>query len=197
MENNEQTVLALDRYTPRFENQLQMYRASQNRGVLVLMIVFTAILLHLSPLLLWMRMRDIMETGESFFAGPYPAIIAVLTLLYIALLILRLLLPRRFAKKRMRALHELYGDNLPEVTITFFEDSLLAQSGEKDEGFRLHYAVFTHVTETRDLFVLKTREKHLILVEKQGLSGVDVPGFRALIDEKCPAAGQKRRPANG
>ena len=197
MENNEQTVLALDRYTPRFENQLQMYRASQNRGVLVLMIVFTAILLHLSPLLLWMRMRDIMETGESFFAGPYPAIIAVLTLLYIALLILRLLLPRRFAKKRMRALHELYGDNLLEVTITFFEDSLLAQSGEKDEGFRLHYAVFTHVTETRDLFVLKTREKHLILVEKQGLSGVDVPGFRALIGEKCPAAGQKRRPANG
>ena len=97
----------------------------------------------------------------------------------------------------MRALHELYGDNIPEVTITFFEDSLLAQSGEKDEGFRLHYAVFTHVTETRDLFVLKTREKHLILVEKQGLSGVDVPGFRALIDEKCPAAGQKRRPANG
>ncbi|MBR3130718.1 MAG: YcxB family protein [Clostridia bacterium] len=197
METNEQTVLALDRYTPRFENQLQMYRASQNRGVLVLMIVFTAILLHLSPLLLWMRMRDIMETGESFFAGPYPAIIAVLTLLYIALLILRLLLPRRFAKKRMRALHELYGDNLLEVTITFFEDSLLAQSGEKDEGFRLHYAVFTHVTETRDLFVLKTREKHLILVEKQGLSGVDVPGFRALIGEKCPAAGQKRRPAHG
>ena len=107
MENNEQTVLATDRYTPNYENQLQMYRKAQSRVPLILMIVFTAILLHLSPLLLWMRMRDVMETGESFFADPYPAIIAVLTLLYIALLIWRLLLPRRFAKKRMRALHEL------------------------------------------------------------------------------------------
>ena len=196
MEPNEQTVLAVDRYTPRFENQLQMYRTSQSRWTLILMIVFTAILLHLSPLLLWMRIRDVMETGESFFADPYPAIIAVLTLLYIALLIWRLLLPRRFAKKRMRALHELYGDSIPDVTITFFEDSLLAQSGEKDEGFRLNYAVFTRITETRDLFVLKTKEKHLILVEKQGLSGVDVPGFRAMIGEKCSAAGKKWRPAN-
>ena len=193
MENSE-IVLATDRYTPSFENHLQMYRATRRWGFIVIMIVLLAYLIPLSVYLAISRAIEVSYTGESFFADFRLTLLIVATPLYLALLIVRMFAPRRLAKQRMRALNELYGNAIPDFVTTFFEDALLAQSGENDPGVRLNYAVFTHIKETRDLFVLKTKEKHLLIVDKQGLSGVDVPGFRKLIHEKCPNAKVKWNP---
>ena len=43
-------------------------------------------------------------------------------------------------------------------------------------------------TETDDLFLLWTKEKQVFSIAKQNLTGVDLAGFRALLQEKCPKA---------
>ena len=60
---------------------------------------------------------------------------------------------------------------------------------------RVPYASLNLLTETEDLFLIRTAQRQIIALSKAGLDGTDVPGFRAFMDEKCPNAKRKWRKA--
>ena len=70
----------------------------------------------------------------------------------------------------------------------FYDDGIRLKIGERQSDIRLSYPIIVRCMETRDLILLETKEKQVVQVHKAALEGLDVPGFKALIREKCPKA---------
>ncbi len=186
METDLKPVLAQSVYIPSFRTELQAFRARRShRRIVLLSILYGALFAYL--------LVRIGIQAVKIFAFDMPhavvsmAISGVLLLLFVFLFITVLTAPRRNAKRRMRQLLETHPA-VPSVTTTFFEDEVVIRSDDERNGLYLQYPVLKRITETDDLFLLWTKEKQVFSIAKQNLTGVDLAGFRALLQEKCPKA---------
>ena len=194
METDLKPVLAQSVYIPSFRTELQAFRARRShRRIVLLSILYGALFAYL--------LVRIGIQAVKIFAFDMPhavvsmAISGVLLLLFVFLFITVLTAPRRNAKRRMRQLLETHPA-VPSITQTFYADEVVMKTADERNGAHLAYSVFRKVTETNDLFLLWTKEKQVFPVAKQGLTVTDVPGFRALIREKCPKAKCRLRKEN-
>ncbi len=183
MESEQSPVLARCVFRPAYETELQLYRAARSKLRLVLLIVLGAacIAYLLSMLIRQALMVLVFKNPIGFWV-----LVACLAA-FIALYIWAFFSPSRNAKRRLRRGFELYGD-LPTVVTEFYDDGIRLKIGERQSDIRLSYPIIVRCMETRDLILLETKEKQIVQVHKAALEGLDVPGFKALIREKCPKA---------
>jgi hypothetical protein len=99
--------------------------------------------------------------------------------------------PRIFARKEKKRVMEAYGTTEITIKTAFFDDALERRILASGAKWRLPYTTLKRITETKDLFLLRTQQKLLIELSKLGFDGTDAAGFRRFMDEKCPNA--KRR----
>ena len=75
--------------------------------------------------------------------------------------------------------------------------TLIQGIGSSCKQFRMmSYSAFSLLTETKDFFVIRTKQRQLIVLDKYGFDGTDIAGFRAFMSEKCPHAKKKWHPEN-
>ena len=187
METEERTVLAKSTFTPDDARMLQERRAVRKHGLVVLICILYGLFLS------GMLMRIVWQTVKILiFKRPvYSAVSLWFTIVGILVctvfLIWFLYAPRRRARRRMRQLCEAYPA-VPTFAVTFYEEEIVLKSSERELGARFCYPVVKRCLETPDLFVLETKERQFFSLEKARLQVVDTPGFRKLIEEKCPKA---------
>lgn len=129
--------------------------------------------------------------GESFFATIRAWFLLVLTVYLCINIGLLITSPRRLAKKALKRVRELNNDQIPEETAEFYEDTVTFRNSVTHGESTLSFASFAKIHETKDLFLIWTKQKMVIPLAKDGFTGIDVVGFRAFMDEHCPQA--KRR----
>ena len=187
MENSEPIVSARDRYVLSFPYFLQQYRCLRKPGVIIISLVLGVPILVYCITKIAFRAVWSIVTGAVFWEGVSMWLAVALLLAYIVGLVLYLFAPRRKAKRSLRRAAELFGSP-PEICMTFFEDALLIRTSVQEMSLRVPYAAVGTCIETRDLFLLVTKEKQTFAVAKQGLLDVDEEGFRKLLALKCPKA---------
>ena len=185
METQEIMVSATGAYTPTAALELQKFRALRRIPMLVgacvgcgmiVMSQFMRIALSVAKVLIFDR--PIYSAVSLWFA-------AVFVLAAAFLLVWTLTAPRRTAKRRMRQYREAYG-TVPTWTVACTETEItLCIDGAV--FLRYAYAAIRRCVMTQDLFVLQTKEKQFISIEKRTLS-LDEAAFCAWIERKCPKA---------
>jgi len=111
------------------------------------------------------------------------------------LIVREILAPRTFAKRETRRIRETYRRDRIEVHAAFYDDTVEFHNMASNAVTQFDYPAFGLLTETKDLFVIRTRQKQLIALSKLGFDGTDIAGFRAFMEEKCPDAKRKWRKA--
>lgn len=190
METEERAALAQSTYTPTYEAERQRFRAMRSYRRIVLLCILYGALFSYLLVRIGIQLVKILAFHVPVYAAISMWVSATLLILFVYLFVTVLTAPRRNAKRRMRQLLEAYP-SIPSVTQTFRADEVTIRSEDEINGARFAYSAIRRISETDDLFLFWTKEKQVFPVAKQGLSGVDVPGFRALMDAKCPKA--KRR----
>ena len=172
------------------QSSLQLYQGIDRPRQAILLVfcaIFIAAMLYRFFDLI---LRDA-EPGESIFRQPILWLGAALVVLYCALIVLLLSSPKRNANRDMKRIRESYGTDRMEIHTLFFDDEILLHNLASKGEQRFVYSSFTKTSETQDLFLLWTKQKQVVTVQKSGFDGTDINGFRAFIDEKCPNAKRK------
>lgn len=190
METNESKAIFKNTYIPNEASAEQTYRSiSFVRRLLVFLLGIGFLgmaLYYLIRVIRWAEYyKEPVYTQSLFWLS-----IAVIVL-YVFLIVRDILAPRAFAKRETRRLKEAYGTSEITIEISFFAESVDFHNCASNADLRLSYAALHRFTETRDLFLIRTQQKQLIVLDKYGFDGTDIKGFRTFIDEKCPNA--KRR----
>lgn len=195
METEERIVLAQSVYTPSCETNLQLYRGIRRTWRIVLLCLLYGALFSVLLVRIGFNAVKIIAFDLPVYAAVSMWVSGVMLLVFAFIFVRTLIAPRRNAKRRMRQLLETHPA-VPSITQTFYADEVVMKTADERNGAHLAYSVFRKVTETNDLFLLWTKEKQVFPVAKQGLTVTDVPGFRALIREKCPKAKCRLRKEN-
>ena len=187
METNERTPIFTNVYAPNEQTDRQIYSHITRVRRIVYWVICTGFFAFLVYQLVD-TIRWTARTGASFFAQTNVWILLAGIALYVVLFILLILAPRRFIKKRVKQMRELYGEKRVEIRAAFFDDAVAFHNAASNADLKHAYSVFKQVAETKDLFLLRSEQKMVLALDKSGFDGVDVPGFRAFMDEKCPNA---------
>ena len=182
----ERTVLASAAYTPTAASERQIYRAMRPRWRIVLLCILFGALFVFLLVRVGIQVAKIFVLDLTVYTVISLAMSALQVLLFVFLFVWMLIAPRRAARQHIKQLKEMYPEP-PTMRCAFESDGIALQSGAWN-GVRFAYASIAKCLETEDLFVLQSKQKQVFSIEKQTLTGVDVPGFRALIREKCPKA---------
>ena len=194
MEENERTVLFTDTYTTDEKTDRQMFRRIRRLPRLLVFALSTAFLAYLVYLFVTMLQWS-KETGEPLSSNSSVWILVLGVLLYALIVVRELLAPDTFSKRQARQLKESYGTEHITIEASFSDDAVDFHNQASDADMRVPYASLNLLTETEDLFLIRTAQRQVIALSKAGLDGTDVPGFRAFMDEKCPNAKRKWRKA--
>lgn len=111
--------------------------------------------------------------------------------IYGFLIVREILAPQLFARRQTKRKIELYGATEITIDAAFYADGAAFHNRASDARLELGYSAVHRLTETKDLFLIRTQQKQLIALSKDGFDGTDIPGFRTFMDQKCPNA--KRR----
>ena len=190
----ERIVRAVGRLTPRVETERQAYRAARRAFPVVLLCVGCGMLVFSQFFRIALSVAKILIFDQPLYSAVSLWIAVVCIGFAIFLLIWGLFAPRRNAKRRIRRLKEAFG-TVPTLTCFFYEDGIAVQADGAETGVCFPYSAIRRVKETRDLFLLVTKEKQSVAVEKDRMELVDEAGFYALLQEKCPKAKGIRREA--
>ena len=195
MEENERKPIFTNTYVPNEETDRQMFRSVRFVRRLFLLLLGVAVLCYLVywmiRLIQWAAYyREPIYTQSLFW------ICIVGFALYGFLIVREILAPRIFAKKQAKRMKETYGTDTITVEAAFFDDSMAFHNRASNAEMRLQYGALKLLTETKDLFLLRTQQKQLIVLSKLGFDGMDITGFRAFMDEKCPNAKRKWKKAD-
>ena len=190
MEENERTPLFTNTYGPSETFFRQSYLQVRRFWRLAIYIIAGGFLAYACyQMLQWFAWSA--YTGESIFRETSFWMILAEIALMTFLIVWESTAPKRYADRQMRRVKETYGANDPRVHIAFYDDEVAFHNDVTNSSHSMRYASFAKCAETKDLILIITREKQLIGFPKNAFTGVDVPGFRAFMDEKCPNA--KRR----
>lgn len=187
METNERTPIFTNVYAPNEQTDRQIYSHVTRVRRIVYWVICTGFFAFLVYQLAD-TIRRTARTGASFFAQTNVWILLAGIALYAVLFILLILAPRRFLTKRAKQMRELYGEKRVEIRAAFFDDTVAFHNAASNADVQYAYSAFGTLTETKDLFLVRTHEKQLIALDKSGFTGVDAKGFCAFMDEKCPNA---------
>ena len=194
MEETERTILFTNTYTTDEKTDRQMFRRIRRIPrllVFALSTAFSAYLVYLFVTLLqWSK-----ETGEPLFSNSSVWILVLGALLLVLIIVRELLAPDTFSKRQAKRLKESYGTEHITVKATFSDDAIDFHNEASNGDMHLPYASLNLLTETEDLFLIRTTQRQIIALSKLGFDGTDVIGFRAFMDEKCPNAKRKWRKA--
>ncbi len=187
MEEQERSVLFTNVYVPCEKTDRQTYLRMSRVPRLIFFLVGTALLAYLVYIIVDL-FRWSQFSGTSFFSETSAWICIAAIALYIALIVREILRPSLYAKREQKRLIEKYGTDRIEIRSSFLEDAIEVHNLASDAKLRLSYENFRFLTETKDLFLLRTEQKQIIGLNKSGFSGVDLVGFRTFMDQKCSGA---------
>ena len=187
MEAKEDIVLAVGKLTPSVETERQAYRAARRVFPLILLCIGCGTILFSQLFRIGLSVARILIFKQPVYSAVSLWIAVACILFAVFLLLWGLFAPRRSARRRIRKLKETFA-SVPTLTCDFCEDRIALRADEAETGIRYPYTAIRRCTETRDLFVLVTKEKQFLSVEKHRLALIDDAGFRTLIREKCPKA---------
>ena len=190
MEANERTPIFTNTYLPNERTDRQMFGSITRARRLITLLVCTAVFAYLLYELIDM-IRWATQTGGSFFSEAYAWVLMAGIAVYAVIFVLLAVSPRMQASKQAKRMREMYGEKRIGIRSDFFDDAIVFFNTASNARVRLQYSVFRKITETGDLILLWSGQKQIIALGKDGFTGIDVPGFRTFMDEKCPNA--KRR----
>ena len=185
MEETERKPRFTNVYTTDAETDKQLYRSiSLLRRVLLftVMLGFIGYFIYLLiDVIRWSKYTGQPVTGEMTFwlciAG---------FAMYLFIIVRELLGTRLFVKRQAKRLREVYDKDSITIDAAFFDDKITFHNLASDANLRLPYTALKSLSETKDLFLMKTQQRQVIALGKHGFTGTDAAGFRAFMDEKCP-----------
>ena len=195
MEENERKPIFTNTLQTSREMYLELFRAMRKK-VSIMICVIGACFLVYGCYQLVRLIRSFTYYGESFVSEPAFWMLLGCAVLWVILIARVLLTPRRVVKRQMRMNLESYGTEQVEIETDFFDDTVELHNRTSKGEHRFVYPAFRKVTETKNLFLLWTGQKQIVVLYKLGFDGTDIVGFRAFIDEKCPNAKRKWRKAD-
>lgn len=195
MEENERKPIFTNTYIPNEETDRQMYRSIRFVPRLFLLLIGAGFLCYLAyqmvQLIQWaVYYREPIYTQTSFW------FLIVGFALYGFLIIREILAPHIYARKETKRIKETYGTTEITIRLAFFDDALALHNLASDAKWRFPYNSLKELTETNDLFLIRTGQRQVIVLSKLGFDGTDIVGFRAFMDEKCPNTKRKWRKAD-
>lgn len=196
MEETERKPIFTNTHRTSRETYLQFFHGARKTAN-VIICVFAAVIFLSMCYQIVKFIRSITYYGGSIFSESFFWIgtVAVVLWLYIPINAL-FIAPKRFAKRQMRMSTEAYGTEQMEIVTEFFDDAVELHNLTSKGEARFTYPSIKKVTETKDLFLAWTGTKQILIINKLGFDGTDIPGFRDFMDEKCPNAKRKWRKAD-
>lgn len=195
MEETERTILFTNTYTTDEKTDRQMFRRIRRIPRLLVFALSTAFLAYG---IYWfiVLIKESKRTGEPFFGSSSSWIFLLGIVLYILIVVRELLAPGTFSKRQAKRLKESYGTEHITVKAAFSDDAVDFHNEASHGDMHLPYESLNLLTETEDLFLIRTAQRQIIALSKLGFDGVDIPGFRTFMEEKCPKAKRKWRKAD-
>lgn len=194
MEENERKPIFTNTYGPNEETFKAIYRYARKPVRVVYFVLLVCITARVAATVVSWILRTIR------FGKPFPTETALLLLAGFALVVFAVVWEvtgaKRYAGRQMRRIEETYGTRDPRVHASFYDNEVEFHNDATNSTNNLTYDKFAKCAETKDLFLIITREKQFLTYPKDCFEGVDVPGFRAFMDEKCPNAKRKWKKAD-
>ncbi len=194
MEETERKPIFTNVYVPNEQTDRQIYRHVRFVRRLLIFLLGTGFLAMVVYYLVWV-IRWAADYRVPVYTQTLFWLSIVAVALYVWLIVREIFAPRTFAKRETRRIQETYGTDRIEIRAAFFDDEVAFHNLASNAEMHLPYTSLKLLTETKDLFLIRTQQKQLIALAKYGFSGVTVEGFRAFMDEKCPNAKRKWRKA--
>lgn len=195
MEETERKPIFTNIYVPDEQTGRQIYRSVRFMRRLLIFLLGTAFLAMVLYYLVWV-IRWAAAYDQPVYTQRLFWLCIAAVALYVLLIVREIFAPRTFAKRETRRLKEAYGTDRVEIRAAFFDNGVSFHNLASNAELQTAYDVFGTITETKDLFLVRTKQKQLIAFHKLGFDGTDIPGFRAFMDEKCPNAKRKWRKAD-
>lgn len=96
--------------------------------------------------------------------------------------------PKKAVKAQLLRYARDEGSLYVEDLLYFREENVARRRGEEGELLHMPYEKIRKVVESRDLFVIRTKSKNLIPLDKDGFENGDAEDFRRILAEKAPKA---------
>ncbi len=190
MEENERKPVFTNVYTTGAETDKQLYRSiSLLRRAVIFVICLGFIGLFTYLLIDMIRVSKL--TGEPVTGGMWFWLCIVGLALYLVIFVRELFGTRLFVKRQAKRLKETYGKDSITVDAAFYDDEIAFHNLASDANLRLPYTALKTLSETKDLFLMRTQQRQVIALGKHTFTGTDAAGFRAFMDGKCPNARRK------
>ncbi len=187
MEEAERTVLFTNTYTTSEQTDKQMFSRIRRLPRLIVLLLSNGFLAYLIYWLIgWIRESS--ATGQPFFSNSSSWVFLLGIALYVLLLVREILAPGTLAKRQAQRLKESYGTTEITVDAEFSDDGIRFHNRMSNGELKLGYINLNLLTETKDLFLVRTSERQIIALSKTGFSGTDEKGFRTFMQTKCPQA---------
>ena len=183
----ESSILAKGSLTPSNETLLQAYRATRKPWTLILVCVGCGMIITSQLVRIGMGVAQILIFDRPIYTAVSMWIAVLCVLFAVFLLVWTVIAPRRYARRRMRQIREMFP-TVPKMLARFDADGVSVTDEGTDRGMRFVYPVVKKCFETQDLFVFLTKEKQFFAVEKQTLELFDGSDFHRLIEKLCPKA---------
>ncbi len=195
MEENERKAFFTNTCIENEENDRQVYRSLHVARRIILTLVFMGFICYFVYLLIqliqWTKYtREPIYTQLLFWI----CIVGIASCSYVILR--EIFAPRILARKDTKRFKETYGTSEITIRNAFYDDVVRGQNLISKGEIQLSYSAFSLLTETKDFFVIRTKQRQLIVLDKYGFDGTDIAGFRAFMSEKCPHAKKKWHPEN-
>ncbi len=194
MEETERKAIFTNVYVPNEQTDRQIYRHVRFVRRLLIFLLVTGFLAMVVYYLVWV-IRWAADYRVPVYTQTLFWLSIVAVALYVWLIVREIFAPRTFAKRETRRIQETYGTDRIEIRAAFFDDEVAFHNLASNAEMRLPYTSLKLLTETKDLFLIRTQQKQVVPLAKYGFSDVTIEGFRAFMDEKCPKAKRKWRKA--
>ena len=138
-----------------------------------------------------MLLLSALLSQQPFFSRDNLVPLIALGIAVVAVIAQHFLLPRLYGSKTMKRIKEAYGEN-GELTVTVEPEGVRMHNAANDSEVAFRFESFARFTETRDLLLMRTAARQLLMVSKTGFAdGTTEASFKALMQEKCPQAKAK------
>ena len=187
METEERTALFTNTYAPSEEALIEAYRNARRLWRIVFFLAAAGFFVYIGyNLVQWILWS--VRSGESPLSEiAFWLLVAELALL-ITLVVRSVSAPKQYAQKQLRRIAESYGDGDPTVQASFYDDAVAFHNDAIGSTMQLNYDTFQKCREVENFFLLTTHEKQILELPKASFQGIDVPGVRQFLQEKCTNA---------
>jgi len=195
MEETERKPIFTNIFSPNGETARQLYVKLRFLPRLTLFLLETALFGVIAYwfiwLLLWAKEANVPAYSQRLFW------ICIAGFAVFGFLLVReILAPRTFAKRETQRIKERYRKDRIEIRAAFYDDTVEFHNLGSNAETQFAYDVFGMLTETKDLFIIRTQQKQVIALSKNGFDGIDLAGFRTFMDKKCPNAKRHWKKSN-